>query len=251
MATKKIRIELPEYFTISHYKKMGSFEHLDDIEKVIQTIVAMTDYSEEDVMTWKLQDMMKVFNGVETILADIQNEFYPVFQFQGVTYGFQPLSKMAVGEYMDLERRLEDPIANLEEIMAILYRPVSKHNFEEFKWRAKSYIKHLQGKPDTLFKLYEVEEYDTEKRDWRAELFKELPIEYALGATSFFLVFNLMLQKDILTSSHDLTKEQKEVMVAMMDLAMVDLQSQGTTDISTFSETLTYLKSLQSPETNE
>ena len=26
---KKITVQLPEYFTISHYKKMGSFEHLD------------------------------------------------------------------------------------------------------------------------------------------------------------------------------------------------------------------------------
>ena len=77
---KKIRVELPEYFTISHYKKMGSFEHLDEVEKIIATIVAMTDYSHEDVMTWKMDDMFKVYKGVESILEDVNGEFYPVFE---------------------------------------------------------------------------------------------------------------------------------------------------------------------------
>ena len=174
---------------------MGSMEHLDEIDKVIQTITAMTDYSSEEVMTWKLQDMMRVYKGVENVLADIQDAFYPVFEFQGTLFGFQPLSKMSVGEYADLERRLEDPIGNLEEIMAILYRKITKENFHDFPWKVKSYIRHLQGKPEQLFKLYDVEEYDSELRDLRAEIFKELPIEYALGSLRFFFALQSSLIK--------------------------------------------------------
>lgn len=245
---KKIRVELPEYFTISHYKKMGSFEHMDELEKVIASIVAMTDYTEEEVMTWRMQDMLKVYKGVESILDDINGEFYPVFEFKGVTYGFQPISKMSVGEYMDLERRLEDPIANLEEICAILYRKVTNEHFESFSWRAKSYIRHLMGKPDDLFRMYDVEEYDTEKRDWRADIFKELPIEYALGALHFFLHYSLQLNKDLVTYSQDLTEEQKKAMIAMIDLAIVDLQSPNTIPGSTYSEMWTQLNSSTSQE---
>lgn len=251
MAKKKITISLPEYFTIAHYKKMGSMEHLDEIDKVIQTIVAMTNYSNEEVMTWKLQDMMKVYKGVENILGDIQDAFYPVFEFSGTMYGFQPLSKMSVGEYADLERRLEDPIGNLEEIMAILYRKITKENFHDFPWKVKSYIRHLQGKPEQLFKLYDVEEYDSELRDLRAEIFKELPIEYALGSLRFFLHFNLLLSKDILTSGLQPETPEKKMSLMAIELALNELQSESITDTSLSSETLTYLKSLQSRETEE
>ena len=245
---KKIRVELPEYFTISHYKKMGSFEHLDEIEKIISSIVVMTGFSEEEVMTWKMSDMFNVYKGVESILGDIRGEFYPVFEFQGTTYGYQPISKMSVGEYVDLERRLEDPIANLEEICAILYRPVTNEHFETFSWKAKSYIRHLIGKPDDLFKMYDVEEYDTEKREWRAELFKELPIEYALGCLTFFLHLSMQLNKDLVISSQDLSEAQKKAMIAMIDLAILDLQSQSIIPGSTFLETLTQPNSSTSPE---
>ena len=249
MAKNKIQVSLPEYFTISHYKKMGSLEHLDEIDRVIQTITAMTEYTSEDVMTWKLDDMMKVFKGIENILGNVEEAFYPVFTFDGVQYGFQPLSKMSVGEYADLERRLKDPIANLEEIMAILYRRITKENFHDFPWKVKSYIRHLQGKPEQLFKLYDVEEYDSELRDLRADIFKELPIEYALGALRFFLHFNLLLSKDILTSSTQ--TEESKMNLMLVEMALNELQLENTTDISLSSETLTYLKSLQSPEIEE
>jgi hypothetical protein len=245
---KKIRVELPEYFTIAHYKRMGSFEHLDEVEKIIATIVAMTDYTQEDVMTWKMADMFKVYKGVESILEDINGEFYPVFEFKGVTYGFQPISKMMVGEWMDLDARLEEPIKHLEEIMAILYRPVVKENFHDLKWKAKSYIRHLMGKPDDLFKLYEVEEYDTEKRDWRVEIFKDLPIEYALGSLHFFLHLGLALQKDLVISSQDLTETQKTAMSKMIELAILDLQYPNTTAGYTSLEDLTQPNSSTSAE---
>ena len=245
---KKIRVELPEYFTIAHYKRMGSFEHLDEVEKVIASIAAMTDFSEEEVMAWRMQDMLNVYGGVQAILEDINGEFYPVFEFGGVTYGFQPISKMSVGEYMDLERRLEDPIANLEEIMAILYRPVVKENFHDLKWKVKSYIRHLMGKPDDLFKLYEVEEYDTEKRDWRVDIFKELPIQYALGAMTFFLHYSLQLNKDLVISSQDLTETQKTAMVKMIELAILDLRYPSTTVGYSYLDNLTPPNSSTSPE---
>ena len=177
MAKKKIKVQIPDYFSVKHYKAMGSFEHLDEVEKVIHTIVATTEHTEDEVMRWSMHDMLQVFRGIEGILEEVRNEFYPVFEFKGITYGFQPISKMAVGEWMDLDRRLDNPLANLEEILAILYRPVVKENFKGLEWKIKDYIRHLKGEPTNLFKMYEVEEYDVEKREWRKEVFSDLPIE--------------------------------------------------------------------------
>ena len=230
---KTIRVELPDVFTIQHYKSLGSFEHLDDLEKVVYTIVATTEHSAEEVMSWNITDMMSVYKGVSELLTDITNEFYPVFEFKGTLYGFQPLSKMSVAEWIDIDARLKDPIKHLEELMAILYRPITESNFDSYQWKVKNYVKTLMGSSESLFKLYSIEEYDVEKRDWRTEVFKDLPISYGLGALTFFLSFGMMLQRDLVTSSPQMTKEQKKEMTQMIDLA---IQSLSTTDGSTYYE---------------
>lgn len=238
MAKKKIKVQIPDYFSVKHYKAMGSFEHLDEVEKVIHTIVATTEHTEDEVMRWSMHDMLQVFRGIEGILEEVRNEFYPVFEFKGITYGFQPISKMAVGEWMDLDRRLDNPLANLEEILAILYRPVVKENFKGLEWKIKDYIRHLKGEPTNLFKMYEVEEYDVEKREWRKEVFSDLPIEYALGALHFFIIFGLTLQRDLATYSPNLTEEEKVKMIVEFDKVIQELASMNTTDGSMSSETL-------------
>lgn len=248
---KKIKVQIPDYFSVKHYKSLGSFEHLDEVEKVIHTIVAVTEHTQEEVMRWSMKDMLNVFKGVESIFDEVGTEFYPVFDFKGITYGFQPISKMAVGEWIDLDSRLENPIENLEEILAILYRPVVKHNFESLEWKVKDYIRHLKGEPTNLFKMYEVEEYDTEKRDWRKEVFQELPIEYALGALHFFIMFGLQLQRDLAFSSTTLTEEEKMETLKEMDAVIQVLASGSTMDGSIYSETLIPQKSSKSQETEQ
>ena len=152
---------------------------------------------------------------------------------------------------MDLDRRLDNPIDNLEEILAILYRPVVKNNFEGLEWKIKDYIRHLKGEPTNLFKMYEVEEYDVEKRDWRKEVFADLPIEYALGALHFFIVFGLQLQRDLATYSPNMTEAERKKMVEEMDAVIQVLASGNTTDGSLSLETLIPPKSSTSQETNE
>jgi len=248
---KKIKVQIPEYFSVKHYKSLGSFEHLDEVEKVIHTIVATTEHSEEEVMRWSMKDMLQVFRGIESILDEVGTEFYPVFEFKGITYGFQPISKMSVGEWMDLDRRLDNPIENLEEILLILYRTVVKNNFESLEWKIKDYIRHLKGEPTTLFNMYEVEEYDVEKREWRKEVFQHLPIEYALGALHFFIVFGLTLQRDLATYSPNMTEEQRKKMVEELDNVIAGLALGSTTDGSLYSETLIPPKSSKSQEIKE
>lgn len=232
----KIKVELPEYFSVRHYKAMSEFEHLDELGKIVQTVIATTNHTEEEIMTWKLPDMVKVYKGIAELFNDVGGEFYPVFEFRGQSYGFQSLSKMTLAEWMDLDRRLKDPLANLEEILAILYRPITKHKFDNRVWKATSYIKRLVGKPEDLFKLYEIDEYDTETREWRADIFQDLPIEYAMGCLSFFLHYGLHLQKDLLAYSLTMSEEMKEIMRNQITEALLLLSS---TDGYTSSETST------------
>jgi len=247
----KIKVQIPDYFSVKHYKALGNFEHLDEVEKVIHTLVATTEHTQEEIMRWSMHDMLQVYKGVENILQEVNNEFYPVFEFKGITYGFQPISKMSVGEWIDCDSRLENPIENLEELLAILYRPVVKDNFKSLEWRVKDYIRHLKGEPTNLFKMYEVEEYDVEKRDWRKEVFSDLPIEYALGALHFFILFGLTLQRDLATYSPNLTEEERVRIATEMDKVITELASMSTTNGYSYSETLIPPKSSTSQETKE
>lgn len=224
---KTISVQLPDYFSITHYKSLKSFEHLDEIEKVIHAIAATTEHSVEDINGWNINDLLSVYKGVGQLFDTITNEFYPVFEFKGVTYGFQPISKMSVAEFIDLDGRLKEPMKNLEELMAILYRPVINERFESFQWKALSYIKTLIGKSESIFKYYDVEEYDSQKRDWRVEVFKDLPISYALGALTFFLQFGLMLQKDLVFYTPNIPLEKKKETMEMLEKAIQSVRIMG------------------------
>ena len=229
---KRITVELPDYFSISHYKSLNSFEHMDELEKVIHAIAATTEHSVEDIKAWNINDLLAVYKGIGELFDTISNEFYPVFEFKGTTYGFQPISKMLVAEFIDLDARLKDPMKNLEELMAILYRPVINQRFESFEWKAKSYIKTLIGQSEDIFKYYSVEEYDSQKRDWRTEVFKELPISYALGALTFFLQFGLMLQRDLVSSTQSIPMTQKKETIQMLEKAIQSVTTMGGSILS-------------------
>ena len=250
MAKKQVSVEVPDYFSVKHYKSMGSFEHLEEVDKIISVVVATTEHSEEEVMRWSLPDLVSIYKGISAMLNDMTPTFYPVFEFKGVTYGFQPLSKMSVAEWIDLERRLQDPIKNMEGLLAILYRPITEQRFDGMEWKAKSYIKTLIGQSESLFKYYSVEEYDSEKREWRERVFEELPIEYALGAYTFFLTFTLLLQRDILTYSEVEANLKKELMKEI-DTVIKDLQSNNTMDGFSYYETWKQESSLISQEKNQ
>ena len=237
MGKKQIEVNVPDYFSVSHYKAMGQFEHQDELDKIISVVVATTEHDGEAVMRWALPDLVSIYKGISGVLNDITPTFYPVFEFKGVNYGFSNLSKMSVGEWIDLERRMEDPVKNMEGILSILYRPITDNKFDGLEWKVKSYIKTLVGKAESLFKYYTIEEYDSEKREWREEIFKDLPIDYALGAYTFFLTFTLLLQRDILSYS-EITEGMKNNLIMEIDGVIQDLQSNNITDGYTFYEAL-------------
>ena len=247
---KKISVEIPEYFSVKHYKSLGSFEHLDESEKIVATIVATTEHSQEDVMRWNITDLLSVYKGVSGMVNDVNGEFYPVFEFRDIKYGFVPLSKMDVATWIDLDARLKDPVGNLESILAICYRPIVKEKFDGMEWKAKSFIKTLIGKPENLFKYYEVEEYDNEKRTWREEIFQDLPIEYASGALTFFLIWSLVLQRDLIAYS-PMKEETRKGLMMEIDKAIKGLQSQTISDGYIFSETLIQESSLTLQEKSQ
>jgi len=184
----EVKLNIPDYLSVKHWKEFNSLEHLTETEKMVYMISILSDKTKDEVREWTPAALTEVYSKVLEVFQDMQPQFYPVFELDDVLYGFTPISKLSLGEYMDLERLAVKSNDNLEEIMAILYRPITKHRFRGIKWAFKSQYKVALGEAENLFKYYEVEKYDSSKRLENADKLSVLPATMCLGALSFFLV---------------------------------------------------------------
>ena len=183
----EIKLDIPDYLSIKQWKEFTSLEHLSDSEKMIKLITLLSNKDEAEVKQWTPMALKQVYAKVVDAVSNIDPSFYPVFELDGVRYGFSSISKMTLGEYTDLERLAKSPQENIEEIMAILYRPIVKDKFKGLKWAFKNTYKVGMGDAENLFKYYELEKYDSSKRAENAEKLSVLPVTMSLGGISFFL----------------------------------------------------------------
>jgi len=183
---KKYSIEIPEYISIEKYQELTNLEHLSDIGKMVRTINVFTDIPEDEIKTWAISDLGKVGKDFSNRVSTA-TEFYPMWEHKGINYGYVDISTMSMGEFIDLENLCKKPNENLHEIMAVLYRPVLTHRFDKLKFKAKHNVQLIQNKVDNVFKWYTVKEYNNDSRHVDAEVMKDLPVGFALGALNFFL----------------------------------------------------------------
>ena len=103
-----------------------------------------------------------------------KSAFVNRFTLDGVDYGFLPTwKKMSFGEFADLDtlmtKKQDEVLDYLHIITAILYRPITKSKSEH---------------------NFEIEKYNQQTLEERAELFKnKLDVEVSLGAQTFFIQF--------------------------------------------------------------
>ena len=207
----KVQINIPDYLSVSDWKYFNSLEHLTETDKMIELICHLGGKDREEVNTWKPTALTQVYKKLLESFQNLEPQFYPVFELDGQLYGFTPISKMTLGEYTDLERLAKDSNANLEEILAILYRPIQKHSFKGMKYAFKNTYKVALGQAENLFKYYETKEYSNKERVLQAEVMKDIPAQMALGAVSFFLVLGTLYSINSQVSSLP-TPERKVVM---------------------------------------
>lgn len=184
----EIKLQIPDYLSVKQWKQFNSLEHLSETEKMIHMVSILSDLTKEEIMEWKPSVLKQVYSKILDTFSDLNPQFYPVFELDGVLYGFNPISKLTLGEYVDLEKLAEKPQENLEEILAILYRPITKHKFDSIKWIFKNTFKVSLGQAEDLFKYYETEKYNNSERSVNAEKLSVLPAVMGLGALNFFLV---------------------------------------------------------------
>ena len=208
----ELKFNLPDYLSIKDWKYFQSLEMENDNEKMLNFISYATDIPEDIIMSLRPMDLAQVYSTLLDKLGQVESSYYPVIEINGQLYGYSSMSKMTFGEYIDLQKLTKNPTMNLEEIMALLYRPIKKHSFKGITWAVKSQYKIGTGNVENLFQYYELEKYDSNKRTEQAEIMKQLPVAFALGALSFFLVLtNTLLVSTNLSLNPKIKKEMETI----------------------------------------
>ena len=183
----KYKIEIPEYLSIGEYQKLSSLDHLTDLEKTLEIVHTVTTIDRDTLSKWTANQLSNIGEAVLKLMDFDSITFYPIIEFNDVLYGYRPISKMTLGEYIDLERLCKEPNINLHDIMAILYRPITNDKTQSLKFQLKNGHKIAKGTAENLFKYYEIEDYNSNDRPVNAEKMLGFPVSFALGSMSFFL----------------------------------------------------------------
>lgn len=219
LTSMKVKLDIPDYLTVGQFQKLTNLEHLSELGKIIKTISVATGKSEDEIRTYGSTTVPAIYRDIVKCM-DVQEEFHAIFEHESTLYGFQNIDKMSLGEFVDLETLCKEPIENIHEIMAILYRPVNKHNFNSIIFKASHKFLTSKNEIVDVFKHYSLEKYDNETRFETGKVFRELPIAFALGALGFFLANVTGYLSHMLPSSTIAEKEEK-AMTEMTNLQLM------------------------------
>jgi len=178
---------IPEYLTIGKYMEMVKLEGL--IKDPIKLLNAYTNIPEDIIRKANRENIKFILGMIQSQYLNYdKDKVQATFEFNGKKYGLQKnLNEINYGGWVDLEMSIADGIEkNIDTIMSILYRPL--------KW--------------TMGSNYEIEDYDVETMKVRKEEFKDLPVEYWIGVSSFFLL-HAKMSLELIQNSLD---EQKKMM---------------------------------------
>jgi hypothetical protein len=207
----EITTNIPDYFTVKHYKQFSVLKSLDDMEQKLHVIQVLTGESMETVLKWPIPFIIQLYARLNELITDVKQEFYPIIEWEGKQYGYRPMHKMLLDEYVDIDMLTKDTDRNINDILAILYRPITKNKLVSNKWIAKQTFKVLKGEVENGFDYYEIEKYDNRIREQVASSYDNFPASMALGALGFFLDSNLSLSKNITSSSQQWELMMNEV----------------------------------------
>ena len=175
----KVRITIPESYadiTISQYKEMMKrWKDGQRNKKTITDVLEVLCGAEADLVErMHVEDVAKLTKDLFWLFQEPQVHEFPLkqtFMLHGVEYGFiTNMQELTVGEFADLETYLEKGMyENLQEVMAVLYRPVIAKKAQ----------------------LYEIEAYSPSKI--KVDAMSECPMDVAIGAVVFFYRIEILL----------------------------------------------------------
>lgn len=218
-----IKVEIPDYITISQLQKLQDLVGDTPTMKMLEQVSIITKYDIDEIKDWPLELTSQVFKEVSSLIEDYKPEFHPVFEYNGKLWGYNQLSKMDLAAYIDLENLSKDTMLNLNEVLAILYRPIKSHKLDSIKFQVKNAwksIKHESSEP--VFDYYELETYSNFTRKDIAKEVDEFPSELVMGGLLFFLMSGTQYLRNTQTSSLNYLQMRTLTMIENLQNPLLD-----------------------------
>jgi len=206
-------MNLPTYLTIDHFYKLQNIQALKTPEDIVNVICLISGEDRDNVLQLPKEEIDTTTKALVQLFNTSQPKFWPIFQYKDIVYGFQPLSKMTLGEWIDCDAYAKDWKTQLHKLLAVCYRPITKHHHKSWVWRTKYNIKVWSKENVSPFSVYDIEPYNSETAIERSELFKELPIEIAQGSLAFFLAIGMKYTESTLISLLP-NQEEKDLIIS-------------------------------------
>jgi len=151
--------------SLETYAKLIDYKKGSKTSDAIHILQVMTDVPDKFLKTLELQDALTLLAKIAVIQNDEDSQLKERFTINDVTYAFHPkLDNITLGEYADIEHFIELGFhEHLPEIMAVLFRPITKQSAEG----------------------YTIEAYDGEIEE-RTKIFKDMKAEQVQSALVFF-----------------------------------------------------------------
>ncbi len=115
-------------------------------------------------------------------------QFYTLIMIDDVLHGYIDISKMSLGEYVDLEKMTKDTQTNLPLITALLYRPIKKHKLDSLKYKVVNGYNVGRNKITNLWDYYELEPYNYSTAITNSERMSGYQSHLLWGHSLFFCI---------------------------------------------------------------
>lgn len=219
-------IQVQSELTIGQYQTYVKNKELYDKEPARMLALYMgISYSQLKNLPKDQIEFVNMYITSQLMGGEYKDETYEVFEHKGIEYGLEnDWSKLAWGAWVDLEVFSSDNIEdNIHRIMSVLYRPV---------------ITKKKGK-------YTIESYDSETIEERANIFKDIPLKYWLGAANFFFLVSLICINNT-QSSLNTNQKANELIMKGWQILPKWIKKRIPLDSILLSHTLFQTKTLQS-----
>jgi hypothetical protein len=214
----KITVQIPDYISINQLQKMQDLVGDTPTMRMLEQINIVTGVDIDEIKTWPLDLVSEVKNEVDGLINSYSPEFYPVFEFNGKLWGYNQLSKMDLAAYIDIDNLSKDTMLNLDEVIAIIFRPITSHKLNSVSFKLKNTWKSIaHNSSEPVFDYYTLEAYDNFKRKDYSQEVKDFPAELVMGGLLFFLMSGSHYLKATQISSQPLVESGEMQMMMMLE----------------------------------
>tara|TARA_R100000781_G_scaffold857_1_gene1442 strand:+ start:1945 stop:2586 length:642 start_codon:yes stop_codon:yes gene_type:complete len=120
--------------TLEKWASIIAIKEKSTTKEALETITALSDIPRKLVSQLAVTDVANIMTKLAEMQKSSNNNLKNIIEIEGMEYAFHPdLERITLGEYADLESFITDGVEkNLANIMAILYRPITKKVKENY-----------------------------------------------------------------------------------------------------------------------